>query len=234
MILSTEQIERLHQFCKQHYVQHYDVQVELVDHLANAIEEKMNACPGLPFEAALAGVYAGFGITGFSHIVAARTRQTLSSARRLRWKLFCSYFSIPKLAMTACLFLGFALLPNVAGGGWLFGIVAALWVALFIFEVRTTRYVMRLMKQQKLPLLLTQANYEAPFLTSLTGIQFIIFGINRQWVSSLESGSNRIGYFILTSLMILIYVSLLAYRQHADKLLAHARAAFPEAFSVAG
>ena len=40
MKLSAEQIERLYQFTRQHYVEYYDLQTELVDHLANAIEEQ--------------------------------------------------------------------------------------------------------------------------------------------------------------------------------------------------
>lgn len=38
MKLSTEQIDYLYQFTRNHYVEYYDLQTELVDHLANAIE----------------------------------------------------------------------------------------------------------------------------------------------------------------------------------------------------
>jgi hypothetical protein len=41
MLLNTWQIDYLFAFCKKHYVHHYDVQVELVDHLANAVEDEM-------------------------------------------------------------------------------------------------------------------------------------------------------------------------------------------------
>ena len=39
MKLTETQIENLYKFTRQHYVYHYDVQTELVDHLANDIEE---------------------------------------------------------------------------------------------------------------------------------------------------------------------------------------------------
>ena len=38
MKLTEEQIQQLYKFTRQHYVEHYDVQTELVDHLANDIE----------------------------------------------------------------------------------------------------------------------------------------------------------------------------------------------------
>lgn len=60
-MLTEEQIERLHRFCVEHYVRHYDVQVELVDHLGTAIEEKMSDNHLLSFEQALQQVYRGFG-----------------------------------------------------------------------------------------------------------------------------------------------------------------------------
>lgn len=36
--LSKEDIQNLYTFTRQHYVEHYDLQTELVDHLANDIE----------------------------------------------------------------------------------------------------------------------------------------------------------------------------------------------------
>lgn len=53
MKLSLEQIERLYQFTRQHYVEYYDLQTELVDHLANAIESQWLENPKLSFEQAL-------------------------------------------------------------------------------------------------------------------------------------------------------------------------------------
>ncbi|WP_262494794.1 hypothetical protein [Balneicella halophila] len=38
--VSDKQLERLYEFTRQHYVEHYDLQSELVDHLANAIEKR--------------------------------------------------------------------------------------------------------------------------------------------------------------------------------------------------
>jgi hypothetical protein len=56
-MLNKEQVDHLFAFCNKHYVQHYDLQIELVDHLANAVEEKMAIDSQLSFEEALNKVY---------------------------------------------------------------------------------------------------------------------------------------------------------------------------------
>ncbi len=43
--VNEKQIERLFQFTREHYVKHYDLQSELVDHLANAIEQRWEETP---------------------------------------------------------------------------------------------------------------------------------------------------------------------------------------------
>ena len=66
MPLTDQQIEALFAFTKKKYVHHYDVQVELVDHLATSIEEEMEKDTKISFEDALQRVYARFGIFGFA------------------------------------------------------------------------------------------------------------------------------------------------------------------------
>ena len=53
MKLSSDQIQQLYTFTQQHYVEYYDLQTELVDHLANSIEEQWTENPKRSFEEAL-------------------------------------------------------------------------------------------------------------------------------------------------------------------------------------
>ena len=69
MKLTQEQIDALFTFTKKHLVEHYDVQVELVDHLANAIEAQWAENPDISFEEALDKEYKSFGVFGFSGLV---------------------------------------------------------------------------------------------------------------------------------------------------------------------
>ncbi len=69
MKLSKEQIQKLYTFTHQHYVEYYDLQTELVDHLANAIEEQWQENPKLSFDEALQIEFKKFGVFGFMDVV---------------------------------------------------------------------------------------------------------------------------------------------------------------------
>ncbi len=64
MKVNQEQIASLYAFTKKHYVEFYDLQTELVDHLANAIEAQWENNPEIPFEEALQIEFKKFGIFG--------------------------------------------------------------------------------------------------------------------------------------------------------------------------
>ncbi|MEM6318945.1 MAG: hypothetical protein AAF960_14830 [Bacteroidota bacterium] len=66
--LSKSDIQQLFDFTQQHRVRHLDVQIELVDHLASAIEVKITQNPNLSFQEALDQTYAEFGIFGFGKL----------------------------------------------------------------------------------------------------------------------------------------------------------------------
>ena len=52
MTLSKEQIENLYAFTRKHFVEYYDLQTELVDHMANDIEVILEKDSSLNFEQA--------------------------------------------------------------------------------------------------------------------------------------------------------------------------------------
>ena len=72
MKLTPEQIDSLYQFTRQHYVEWHDLQTELVDHLANAIEQQWQENPKISFEDALQIEFKKFGIFGFMDVVEKR------------------------------------------------------------------------------------------------------------------------------------------------------------------
>ena len=69
MELTKNQIDELYKFTRKHYVYHYDVQSELVDHLANDIENIWQETPNLSFEQARYKSFKKFGIFGFMDVV---------------------------------------------------------------------------------------------------------------------------------------------------------------------
>jgi hypothetical protein len=106
-MLTKEQIDALFIFCASHSVRHYDVQVELVDHLANAVEDKM--AKGTSFYDALKSVHADFGILGFASVVNAKNQSLRVQYSKAEGKLFRSYFTLPKISLTLCVVLALLL-----------------------------------------------------------------------------------------------------------------------------
>ncbi|MEO7120213.1 MAG: hypothetical protein ABIY62_03915, partial [Ginsengibacter sp.] len=94
-MLTSEQIEYLFTFCRKHSVYYYDVQVELVDHLANAVEEEMTNDPKISFEKALDKVHRSFGYSGFAPLVAEKQKYAAKQSRKLFWKSFRRQFGWP-------------------------------------------------------------------------------------------------------------------------------------------
>jgi hypothetical protein len=97
MELTPQQIEHLFAFTKKKLVHWYDLQVELVDHLAARIEEEMSADPKLEFEKALDKVYKGFGIFGFAKIVQEKSQQLERASRKMWNKAMLNFFRWPKI-----------------------------------------------------------------------------------------------------------------------------------------
>ncbi len=135
--LTQEQIESLHEFCEFHEVKYYDVQIELVDHLASAIEKLWETKPQFTFEEALVEVSDQFGVdpfcfsdpnsllpfpienihanAGFDAIIEARAKALQRKYDRMQLKYFIEFFKLPKIVLTVAFTLVlFLLFSNVS------------------------------------------------------------------------------------------------------------------------
>ncbi|GHB84958.1 hypothetical protein [Persicitalea jodogahamensis] len=95
--LTDEQIEALFSFVRSKYVDHYDVQVELVDHLASEIEQQMAESPDITFGEGLQRIYQRFGIFGFSELVEQKQKAADRRARVLWWQCVKYLLRLPFL-----------------------------------------------------------------------------------------------------------------------------------------
>jgi len=98
--ITTEQSQQLLQFCREQNVEHYDLQIELVDHLASAIEEQWMQCPERSFEAALQKVYKQFGSNGFQEICKTERKALARKYERLHLQFFFRFFRWPQIVLT--------------------------------------------------------------------------------------------------------------------------------------
>lgn len=103
--ISASETTKLYAFTKTHYVEYYDLQTELVDHLANGIELLWEETPKLTFEEALRIEFKKFGIFGFTDLVTERQKKMTKRYSQLIWTIVKTYFTIPKIFLTTMLAL---------------------------------------------------------------------------------------------------------------------------------
>ncbi|MFS4492785.1 hypothetical protein [Maribacter sp. 2308TA10-17] len=97
MKLSNEQIQELYKFTRKRLVEHYDLQTELVDHLANGIEEQWQSNSELSFKEALQNEFKKFGHFGFRSIIKKRKKVMAKRYRGHILEFYKEYFRLPKV-----------------------------------------------------------------------------------------------------------------------------------------
>ncbi|WP_340155263.1 hypothetical protein [uncultured Winogradskyella sp.] len=107
MKLTASQIQELYAFTRQHFVEHYDLQTELVDHLANDIETQWQEQPKLSFEDAKNTAFKKFGIFGFMDAIEQKGKAMNKRYRGYLWNELKKWFEIPQAFATLGLFLLF-------------------------------------------------------------------------------------------------------------------------------
>ncbi|AWA29237.1 hypothetical protein HYN48_03555 [Flavobacterium magnum] len=134
MRLDDQQIQQLYDFTKKHYVEYYDVQSELVDHLANAIEEQMTENQNLSFDQALQAEFKKFGIFGFMDVVESRQKALTRKYHKMVWQHFINFFGIPKIVLSAsAVVVLFYLLKVLLWSEIIFGtLLSALTLVLYV------------------------------------------------------------------------------------------------------
>jgi len=228
-MITDAQYESLFAFCRRHYVHYYDVQVELVDHLSAAIEERMQQNPKLSFDQALDSVYADFGIKGFADIVATRIEMVSKKSRKQKWKLFFSYFTAPKIAMTVFIYAFLLLLGQFLTQDYFRGVfLAVLGVSLFVFEIIYSIHLNRLFKKQIKEMIFTNER--------LSGIIDTVFFVQILFTSSVFDFAEAkqmhfLAYSMISLFMLVIFISILAHRDFVKELHNNAIKLYPKAFA---
>lgn len=139
--LSPEEIDQLFAFCQKHYVPQYDLQIELVDHIASSIEEQWETNSSLSFQEGLKKSFGQFGIFGFSKIKKQKEKELRRKYSRLFIQYFIDFYRWPKalltISLTILLFLLFRLTNDVKAVTVLLSGVICIFVIcyhIFLFE----------------------------------------------------------------------------------------------------
>jgi hypothetical protein len=217
--LSKEHIQQLHDFTRKHYVEWYDVQQELVDHLANGIETQWEQNPKLSFEEALEKEFKKFGIFGFMDVVS-QTENTMGRKyRRFLINEVKEWFKIPQILSTVAVFIMFFLTFKSQLSEVIilsFYVIFGIWMAYKSFALR------RLFKKRRS----TSKKWllEHIIFQQASGVLFIAF-VNIFNMLNLTNGSETSIYsavfmsLLFTIAVIVSVVSLHILPNKADQLL---------------
>lgn len=231
-MLTTDEIAELYKYCERKKVLYYDIQIEIVDHMATAIEEKRKANPDLPFKQALEEVHTSFGSFGLQEIVNSKTSAMSKHYGKIRRQLFWSYFTFPKIALTFLLvvvcitmerLLPVSLLPYTL-------IVMGCFILYsFIYHEVLKR---KLRKQQRQKLLMTDSQYfDFGFIYLIFMFQF---GSNflRDGIFSItdEKLINLFQYYFSVFFFILYTVMTLARKEMITRIAEKAKEKYPAVF----
>lgn len=138
MKLTENQIQQLYQFTRDHYVEHYDLQTELVDHLANGIEKRWEENPTLSFEDALRKEFKQFGIFGFNDVIEKHTSALSKKYFKIIFRFLREYIKLPKIIGTiGAILVLFYIIRYVSVSMWIMGFMAFLGFLYFSFTVAT-------------------------------------------------------------------------------------------------
>jgi hypothetical protein len=107
MTLTEQHIENLYAFTRKHFVEYYDLQTELVDHMANDIEAIIEENPHLSFEQARDKAFKKFGVFGFMEVVEERAKVMNKKYMKLLWYYAKDWFRLPQILATLSMFLVF-------------------------------------------------------------------------------------------------------------------------------
>lgn len=112
--LTAEQVTKLFAFCRKNEIYAYDLQIEIVDHLASSIEEQWQENPELSFGWALKNATQKFGKNGLKRLEYKVGKQLRRNFNHILWSYFLLYFKWPKLVITSALFFSFLSLLRIA------------------------------------------------------------------------------------------------------------------------
>jgi len=232
-MLTDEQIQALYAYCNRKGIYYYDIQVEVVDHMANAIEAKMLANPAMEFKQALEEVHVSFGSFGLKEILHEKTKAMGKQYRKMRMRLFMSYFTPPKLMLTLLLVIAMVSFERLLPDEFLSYVFLAGLIATVIVFARFAWLRRCLRKQQKQQLLMTDKQY-----LTYSFPYFVVFSqvfprfFRSEFFNTLNGGIGvELEYYTYTSFLILFTLGSLSLFELVRTVTEKARKQFPAAFA---
>ncbi|MFD2551552.1 hypothetical protein ACFSQP_06960 [Bizionia sediminis] len=147
MALTEAHIADLYAFTRKHYVEYYDLQTELVDHMANDIEVILEENPKMTFEEARDASFKKFGIFGFMEVVEERQKAMSKIYMKLLWNYAKDWFRLPQILVTMAIFGSLYTVFSFENGGLIF--VAFFLLLCLILFAKTIALNRKIKQKQK-------------------------------------------------------------------------------------
>jgi hypothetical protein len=100
MPLNKDQIAEIKAFINKRGFTTIEVEMEILDHVASAVEAKLEHEPKMSLQKAINDVHAGFGIFGFATIEEEKAKYFQSIIKKQLWKELKAYFLGQKIWVT--------------------------------------------------------------------------------------------------------------------------------------
>jgi hypothetical protein len=222
MRLTQTHIDQLFKFTRKHYVYHYDVQSELVDHLANDIEDIWLAQPKLSFEDARDTSFKKFGIFGFMDVIEAKQKQMNKRYSKILWRFFKEWFTIPKVVITAGIFIAIFLVLRIQFSEY---VLMGVFLGLIIYDMvslfkKRKRQKKKEKKNEKIFLLEAMIGTSRNGFTGLALVNlFNCINLSNVSFSSLDNLWLLFVSLLATLVIILFYVITYVIPEKSEQLL---------------
>lgn len=231
-MLTTDEIAELYKYCERKKVLYYDIQIEIVDHMATAIEEKRKANPDLPFKQALEEVHGSFGSFGLKEIIDSKTASMSKHYGKIRRQLLRSYFTFPKIALTFLLIVVCITMERILPVSFLPYILIVMGGFILYSFIHHEMIKRKLRKQQRQKLLMTDSQYfDFGFIYLIFMFQF---GSNflRDGIFSItdEKLINLFQYYFSVFFFVLYTVMTLARKEMITRIAEKAKEKYPAVF----
>ena len=207
--VTPEETEELFKVCKNNAVEYYDVQIELVDHLASLIEEQWKNEPECDFQLALKNAIKKFGTYSFTRIKLQKEKELRRKYNRLLWKFVLEFYRWPKVITTFVFTLGlFLLLQFVEQTVWIvLSYTFAILFAILIYQYLIyPKFRLKVVPWKSFLLLdyLKKTRNNLVILLQLPNIAFQIFNFTN--TESVENHWLLLGIsFLIVALSVLLY-----------------------------
>ncbi len=214
MALTESHIENLYAFTRQHYVEYYDLQTELVDHMANDIEAIWEVNPTMSFEDARDKSFKKFGVFGFMDVVEQRQKAMSKIYMKLLWNYAKDWFRLPQIILTITIFTTLYTVFSTEIGSYIFvGCYILLCLFLFVKTIFIQREIKRKRKAKEKLWLLEDIIFRN------AGIGTLVLG--PQVFQLLTLSDNFDGYIplvcaiVFTSVIIYTYITVIILPKNA-------------------